>query len=779
MSQRSDYTIRLEKIHALGPELNKGLLFLLVISGKITVEMHDRFYHLEEQDLLVVNRNELYRMEGTDGNRVLTVSVSDEYMKEHYDPYYTTRFECFSGEVDRGRREYVKKLRRLLADMLLAYYKKDESYKIELQSYLSSILLILIRRFRQKTDARKLPDTDDQRLQAILTYLEEHYHQPVTLESTARKFYLSAGYLSRYFKQKTGTGFNRYLMEIRLKHAVRDLLYTTDTIAEIAMKNGFPNAKSFSRYFKEMYEMTPNQYRETHHLPADKNKTVEETDDPFQTDDAGDVLKKLYRFYDEDVVPQSSDQIEHRFEELTIDAAENTGQTIKHAKHNLMIGELGEILKSVVRTQLLMAKRDLGLSFVGVRRLIHGSVISPPVETDEEIPSTSPYFNADFALNFLYEHGLSLFVSVDYQEISEDEDHFFSALEGFLRHSLNLYGMDYVTSWYFMFHESYETAVSQGEMERVYLKLYHTVKRLAPDLQVGLFLPFSYKDHHTGRNHRWILEKDVPADFFGFEVNQNEVIDFEELGDERFVLAADYIEEKTEKFKACLRKYRKEKPLHLISWNTLTGRTRLINGTFFRGALIFKHAFHLTSEFASIGFWINTEQHEKTAKNRDISLKGIELFHYFSGKRPAYFATQFLNRLNGEIISMGKEYIMTKNHRGYQLVLMNYTSINPYYSIEDVYLRKLNKDVRVTIKNLAPGHYQIRKLVFDKNNGALYTKWRELNSKYGMDEEVIRYITETSQPSLELFDMEFKNQWSFYSFLTFNAVHFYEFRRVF
>ena len=32
-----------------------------------------------------------------------------------------------------------------------------------------------------------------------------------------------------------------------------------------------------------------------------------------------------------------------------------------------------------------------------------------------------------------------------------------------------------------------------------------------------------------------------------------------------------------------------EKPLHLVSWNTLSGNTRYTNGTFFRGALILKN----------------------------------------------------------------------------------------------------------------------------------------------------------------------------------------------
>lgn len=227
-----------------------------------------------------------------------------------------------------------------------------------------------------------------------------------------------------------------------------------------------------------------------------------------------------------------------------------------------------------------------------------------------------------------------------------------------------------------------------------------------------------------------------------------------------------------------MRKHHKEKPLHLVSWNTLTGNTRYTNGTFFRGALVFKSALEVAKEVESIGFWINTELHENRVKNRGISIEGMELYHYFSGKRPAFFALQFLRRLEGDIIVKGNEYVMTENEWGYQLVLMNYTNINPYYSTEETLLKKLNKDIHVTILNLEPGEYQIRKHNFDKEHGALYNQWRNLNSKYGIDEEVIQYIVETSQPSLEIFDKAFDKEWSFYSYLTFNAIHFFEIRKI-
>jgi beta-xylosidase len=85
----------------------------------------------------------------------------------------------------------------------------------------------------------------------------------------------------------------------------------------------------------------------------------------------------------------------------------------------------------------------------------------------------------------------------------------------------------------------------------------------------------------------------------------------------------------------------------------------------------------------------------------------------------------------------------------------------------------------VRITGIPEGEYQIRKYIFDKDNGALYTNWWKLSSKHGMDAEIIDYITRSSYPSLELFDESINEDWVFYSDMTTNAIHFFEIRKAF
>ena len=86
----------------------------------------------------------------------------------------------------------------------------------------------------------------------------------------------------------------------------------------------------------------------------------------------------------------------------------------------------------------------------------------------------------------------------------------------------------------------------------------------------------------------------------------------------------------------------------------MSGNTRFTNGTFFRAALVLKSVLDVVNEVESIGFWINTELHERAGKGQSIRMEGLELFHYFSGKRPAYFAMVFAKRLNGKSLFKGQ-----------------------------------------------------------------------------------------------------------------------------
>ena len=103
--------------------------------------------------------------------------------------------------------------------------------------------------FLVRTGDRHLEDGADRfenRLSQINNYIRANYNQSISLNDLASQLYLSVGYLSRFFKKNYGMNFAAYLANVRLYHAVDDLLYTEQPVTRIAYDNGFSNVTVFN-----------------------------------------------------------------------------------------------------------------------------------------------------------------------------------------------------------------------------------------------------------------------------------------------------------------------------------------------------------------------------------------------------------------------------------------------------------------------------------------------------------------------------------------------------
>ncbi len=96
------------------------------------------------------------------------------------------------------------------------------------------------------SSARK--EVNDKRISRIIREVEERFDEALSLRVFAQKEFLSEAYLSRYFKKTTGLGFLQYLTEVRLKHAIQDLLHSAESITEIALKTVFRVKSIFQKY---------------------------------------------------------------------------------------------------------------------------------------------------------------------------------------------------------------------------------------------------------------------------------------------------------------------------------------------------------------------------------------------------------------------------------------------------------------------------------------------------------------------------------------------------
>jgi AraC-like DNA-binding protein len=104
----------------------------------------------------------------------------------------------------------------------------------------------------------------DQRLKSILAWIDENASGEILQADAARALKMSPQAFCRYFRQKTGKVFHRYVSEVRVARGCSDLLHSDIRVSEIAFQSGFNNLSNFNRRFREITGKTPLQYRATH-----------------------------------------------------------------------------------------------------------------------------------------------------------------------------------------------------------------------------------------------------------------------------------------------------------------------------------------------------------------------------------------------------------------------------------------------------------------------------------------------------------------------------------
>lgn len=93
-------------------------------------------------------------------------------------------------------------------------------------------------------------------------YLQRHFAEKILVADVASKIGISRSYLVRLFRQHYGISPQEYLIRLRMKHASECLVFTDDSIGNVASECGYADPLAFSRSFKQRFGKSPSLYRD-------------------------------------------------------------------------------------------------------------------------------------------------------------------------------------------------------------------------------------------------------------------------------------------------------------------------------------------------------------------------------------------------------------------------------------------------------------------------------------------------------------------------------------
>jgi AraC-like DNA-binding protein len=94
----------------------------------------------------------------------------------------------------------------------------------------------------------------------ILLYLRKNYFRIKTIEELASEVNVDPAYLSRVFRRFHNESPYKFLIRLKMGHAASLLLSSRRLVKDIAYELGFENPFHFSRTFKSVYGVSPENF---------------------------------------------------------------------------------------------------------------------------------------------------------------------------------------------------------------------------------------------------------------------------------------------------------------------------------------------------------------------------------------------------------------------------------------------------------------------------------------------------------------------------------------
>jgi AraC-like DNA-binding protein len=100
----------------------------------------------------------------------------------------------------------------------------------------------------------------------VLAYIRDHYQSPITNQQLARLAHMSVRAFERKFHSSFHLTPQKYVRKLQMRMASRALVYTNQSLADVALSCGFVDQSHFTREFRRHFGRTPRDYRKHYAL---------------------------------------------------------------------------------------------------------------------------------------------------------------------------------------------------------------------------------------------------------------------------------------------------------------------------------------------------------------------------------------------------------------------------------------------------------------------------------------------------------------------------------
>lgn len=241
---------------------HQELELIYINSGCAGFGINDEEFTAHEGDLVFVDTGDFHYSDSHEYRNSLNFIVfAPAVISSHYHHSHFASQLITAAQLEAyGMTELTRRLFNTVGDELRS---RKPCYREIVSAMLREYVFRLQRshpRMDETSTARRHRTELLYDMQHLLTYIDEHYSENITLSYAAARMNFSESHFSKVFKKLVGINFITYLNAVRIEQAAAMLRGTGTRITDIALACGFGNIRSFNRTFKEYTGYTPTQF---------------------------------------------------------------------------------------------------------------------------------------------------------------------------------------------------------------------------------------------------------------------------------------------------------------------------------------------------------------------------------------------------------------------------------------------------------------------------------------------------------------------------------------
>ena len=752
----------------------KDVELIFVIEGHIHVVVEGNAFLVEAEELLLINSNRLHYQYVDEEALICRFSISYDLLSNIFQEDYIA-FWC---NLITAKDPDYQIIREIIREIIMLKINHDKRDGFRLMEQYGKLLNCLTRNYRIQIaegshQTGRYNDSD--RIQEVLNYINRNYQEPISLAGLADQMYVSVSTLSRIFRKATGVKFPDYVNQIRMHHAIEDLLNTNKSITEIAMDHGFSSPSSFNRVFREIYETTPSQYK----------KSVRNVRDSEQIELTKDDESQVRKYLDEHSVVDESVE-----DAPVVDIYPDSGKQYHPVStQTVSLGAFYQLINSSVQHQIRQMAEQLHLQYIRMWNIFSPKMMIAVSPEEKQLS----FEQVDVVLDFLVSIHIHPFLDMtDHPEVviqngrkiyfkREDSMGFQNIgqwsyfLEKLISHVVFRYGAEEVSQWIFEFGDysveqdtSYYFAGSayyDGNLYRdVFETAYHIIKSHCPGAQVGgPDWVFDGKELDMAQHFDAWKEMNLYPDFYSVHifpyVNQNpETFSNERNMDPDFLMNQMYeIHSRLKALNA------PQRPLYVTETTTILSNRNAMNDHCFRGTNVLRVTNLFQGYADMVCFWVATDRLSLHYAPSGILHGGSGLMSKDGIPKPTYHALYFLSKLSNELLDKGKGYMAVRNAPDsiYILCYNHKNLIYDYkyeeenvvnvYNVDSMFEDNSPVTLRFMVHGLkAGGEYVVKHHIINQEYGSVMDEWRRLGFEPEMRGNDIVYMKNVCIPRIQM-----------------------------